>query len=309
MSSPISEKRDISPAALTTGTAPTGATRPQGASTLRQRLLHASVEIASTDLAEAEAAAALLPPGTAAYLPWLPNASPEELIESSRRLRALGLHPVPHIAARRLRSQEEARTLMQALAQEADVDSVLLIAGDLPQSAGPFDSALSLIESGLPRDAGLTRVGIAGYPEGHPRISADTLRGQLLAKLELLRAMDIEGSVVSQFCFDAPAIARWHRSLRADGVTVPIRIGLAGPARLRKLLAMGLRCGIGNSMRALKGKSGVAGALLSTQGPDELLRELASAQVLDDTTRLHFFAFGGALVTARWLAEARTLAQ
>lgn len=278
---------------------------PDSSRSLKQRLLHASVEIASTDLNEAEAAAALLPPGTPAYLPWLPQAGAAELIESSRRLRALGFHPVPHIAARRLRSRDEAASLLQALVAEAGTDAILLIAGDLPHPAGPFDSALSLIESELPVAAGLRRIGIAGYPEGHPQIAPATLNAHLRQKLELLRAMDIESSVVSQFCFDAQAIARWHQSLRAEGVTVPVRIGIAGPARLRKLLAMGLRCGIGPSLRAMKGKSGVAGALLSTQGPDELLRDIAAASVLDATTRLHFFAFGGALVTARWLAAAR----
>ena len=44
---------------------------------------------------------------------------------------------------------------------------------DRDAPAGPFRSALEVIETGLLPSRGITEVGIAGYPEGHPRITAE----------------------------------------------------------------------------------------------------------------------------------------
>jgi len=41
--------------------------------------------------------------------------------------------------------------------------------------------------TGLFRKHGIKRVGVAGYPEGHPAISAKALDNALLAKKELAR--------------------------------------------------------------------------------------------------------------------------
>ena len=81
------------------------------------------------------------------------------------------------------------------------------------------------------------------------------LQLHLKSKLACLRDQGLTAFIVSQFCFESAAILGWLERLRADGVQHQVRIGLAGPTRLRKLLAMGLRCGVGASMRALKGKS------------------------------------------------------
>ena len=44
----------------------------------------------------------------------------------------------------------------------------LSIGGDRKQPAGPYESALPLLEDIAQYTGGLMRAGIAGYPEGHP---------------------------------------------------------------------------------------------------------------------------------------------
>ena len=51
------------------------------------------------------------------------------------------------------------------------VHRVLLLGGDEPKAKGPFADSLEILESGLLRDSGIREIGVAGYPEGHPRIS------------------------------------------------------------------------------------------------------------------------------------------
>jgi len=79
------------------------------------------------------------------------------------------------------------------------------------------------------------RIGLACYPEAHPRIAAEALEEALLAKLELVRSAGLEGWLVSQFCFEAASIVRLLERLRALGIREPVRVGLAGPAGHRQL--------------------------------------------------------------------------
>lgn len=277
---------------------------PSPAGSARQWLRRASIEISPLEAPAALDFGPLLPAGTQAFIPWLPQTTPGEMVRAAAALKAAGLLPVPHIAARRLTGRPQAEQLLRDLASEAGAESVLLIGGDLARPAGPFDSALSLLQTGFFGAAGIKSVGISGYPEGHPAIDDARLQLHLKSKLACLRDQGRTAFIVSQFCFESAAILGWLERLRADGVQHQVRIGLAGPTRLRKLLAMGLRCGVGASMRALKGKSGAIGALLSTQGPEELIDALLQAPtpVVQGGASPHFFAFGGADITARWLA-------
>lgn len=114
--------------------------------------------------------------------------------------------------------------------------------------------------------------------------------------------------IVSQFCFDGAAIAAWIKRLRARGIAVPVRIGVAGPAKLRKLLQIGLRCGVGGSLRALSHRIGSVARLFATHGPDDVLHDFVATiggTSYLDRVALHVFAFGGIELTARWLARFR----
>ena len=65
---------------------------------------------------------------------------------------------------------------------------------------------------------------------------------------------------------------RWAAIAR--GIQLPVIVGLAGPATPATLMKFALRCGIGNSMRAVRSQMGRFGRLLTDTGPDEVMRGL-----------------------------------
>ena len=80
-------------------------------------------------------------------------------------------------------------------------------------------------------------------------------------------------------------------------------VGLAGSTTPATLTKFGLRCGIGNSMRALRSQIGRFDRLLTDTGPDDVVRGLRSAPA-DATARIagfHLFPFGGLRKSREWL--------
>src|SRR5262245_60608086 len=261
----------------------------------------ASIETSARNLAEIDGYAGRLPPGADVFATWLPGTPYHHLVSVAKRLRQAGLNPVPHIAARRLANADAAREFFGLLRDEARVTRALLVAGDSRVPVGPFDSSLALLETGLLEAHGIRSVGIAGYPEAHPRIAAAALDAARDRRLAYASRNGIEMFIVSQFCFDPGAIAGWVERLRARGVTVPVRVGIAGIATIRTLLNYARRCGIGSSIRALGSDPISLPRLLTRQGPEKLVWRLAAAAAGASVAGLHCFPFGGFVPTARWL--------
>src|SRR2546430_5316712 len=134
-------------------------------------LAGASLELSSRDPAEIDACADLLEPGTAVYISMPPGQTYHGNVALATRLRRAGFRPVPHVAARRIASRDALEEYLARAAGEAGVDSALVIAGDSDRSSGPFDSSRALLETGLFQRHGVVRIGVAGYPEGHPKIT------------------------------------------------------------------------------------------------------------------------------------------
>lgn len=263
----------------------------------------ASIESSTRDLSEIDEYAAVVLPGTDVYVAWLPRMPYHHVASAARRLRAVGMNPVPHIAPRQLASPEAAADFLGRLRDGAGVTRALLVAGDCEQ-VGPYASSGAFLATGLLEAHGIRSIGIAGYPEGHPRLGADALDAALDRKLEEASRRGIELHVVTQFCFDGEAILAWLARLRARGVALPVRVGVAGPARIRTLLAYAARCGIGNSIRAVRAHAISLPHLLAEHRSDAVLRRLAEAGTALGVAGLHCFPFGGFAHAARWLAAA-----
>ena len=157
------------------------------------------------------------------------------------------------------------------------------------------------MRTGLLQKPGIRSIGIAGYPEAHPRIGIAALDHAREGKIDYAAREDIDLFIVSQFCFDGRPIIDWLERLRAQGVTAPVRVGVAGPATVRTLLGYGLRCGIGNSIRALGSHTSSLTRLLAEHGPEKIVRSIASAQAGLGIAGLHFFPFGDFARSARWI--------
>jgi methylenetetrahydrofolate reductase (NADPH) len=265
-------------------------------------LAGASLELSSRDPGEIDACADLLMPGTAVYISMPPGQTYDGTVALAARLRHAGFRPVPHFAARRIASVEALDEYLKRVAGEAGVDSALVIGGDSDRASGPFDSSLALLETGLFQRYGIVHVGVAGYPEGHPRIPASALETGLAAKKSLARRAGLDLQVVTQFCFESEPVLSWAAGIQGRGL--PVRVGLAGPASLPRLLRYAVLCGIGNSVRALKARPQAITRLLVEAGPEVVVRELARRGGAP-IAGAHFFCFGGLVRTARWLRAVR----
>ena len=241
--------------------------------------------------------------GTDVTITFLPGDNYRHNIETAAALRRAGFNPVPHIAAREIASREALDDFLGRARGEADVGRVLLIAGDVVAAKGPFKSSRDVAASGLLTAHGIGRVSIAGHPEGHPYLDeAGTVR-LLQAWREWSRQTDIRVDIVTQFCFESAAILGWLGQLHAGGIDLPVIVGLAGPATPATLTKFALRCGIGNSMRALRGQIGRYGRLLTDAGPDDVMRGLQAATGLATASiaGFHIFPFGGLRKAGNWL--------
>jgi methylenetetrahydrofolate reductase (NADPH) len=247
----------------------------------------------ATDIAEL----AMLKRGTRVYLSAVPNRSPDESLAAAMQIRAAGLEPVPHIAVRNFASEQALDDFLARLNGEASVDNILVIAGDRNE-CGPFRRALDAIDNGVLRRRGIRSIGIAGYPQGHPRIGDDELNRALAEKIAAAEATGLNPEIVTQFCFDVRSILDFVARLRGFGFDHRVRVGLVGPTSLTSLMRYAARCGVRASAQGLARRSGLMRQMFALATPDDLIRALAEAALAGVVP--HFFSFGGVPATGRW---------
>lgn len=188
-----------------------------------------SLEMTGKDVPELEAADGTLPRGTRVNVTFLGNEDTRMRLDAARAVKRLGLLPVPHVSARRLTSRTDFEQFLAGLRDDGTATHVFTVAGDPALPQGPYDSALALIDSGLLQEHGVRHVGIAGYPEGHPALTDDTLRSALRDKVASLTAHGLSGHITTQFGFDPDPVLGWLEHVRDQGITLPVRIGVPGP--------------------------------------------------------------------------------
>ncbi|OJU37493.1 MAG: methylenetetrahydrofolate reductase [Rhizobiales bacterium 68-8] len=283
----------------------------QGDDNLAALLDDYSVEVTSRDAASVAAAAATMRPGTEVFVANLPREGADVLVAAARTLKLAGLSPVPHVVARNIAGPRELGDMLARLPAEAGVGRALVLGGDRDDPAGPFDAALQLIETGAFQRAGIRRIAIGCYPEGHARIPADALAGALRDKLAAAADAGLDVLLVSQFVFDAAPVVAFAEGLRRQGVAAPLRVGVAGPADRAKLIKYALRCGVGASLRVLRERSELARNVLAGETPDEILGTVADAAAARPElaiTGAHFFTFGNPAGSIGWAEDVRAAA-
>jgi methylenetetrahydrofolate reductase (NADPH) len=267
-----------------------------------------SIELNPGDAKTLQAAAERLDPGTEVSLAWIPGSNPMDMIAPATSLKRAGHIPMPHVGARHLESAAQLQRLAEQLG-DAGVDRILIIAGDRTAPAGPYDSSLAVMQTGVFQRVGITRMAVGGFPEGNPYVPEKILNEALQAKVSFARKEGLQLSIITQFCFKAEPVIAWVRAVRVRGIDVPIRVGLAGPASLLTLTRYAIRCGVGNSLHVLKENLSFA-RILSERGPEPIIRELAAS--IDGNGRplgiagLHFYVFGGFKKTIDWIAAERS---
>lgn len=267
-----------------------------------------SLEMTGKDVPALEEAAPFIPAGTRISVTFLGNEDLQMRVKAAAAVKRLGFVPVPHISARRLASQTELEEFLEALATEASPENVFVVGGDPSEPMGPYEDSLSLIHTGLLGRYGFKHVSIGGYPEGHPDINDDKLWLALTDKYAALQELGLESAIITQFGFDADPIFSWLSELRRRGVDVPVRIGVPGPAGVKRLLNYARRFGVSSSAGIVHKYGFSLTNLLGTAGPDRIIKEMAQrhAQAEHGTIKLHFYAFGGLKTTAEWVSDFRS---
>jgi methylenetetrahydrofolate reductase (NADPH) len=265
-----------------------------------------SLEMSPRELHRAAEVAALLPAGTCVYVPSLPGLPLTRTLETIAAIRAAGLDPVPHISARRTLSREDLRDFLKRAAGEHGMHRVLLLGGDEPRPKGPYSDSLQLLEEGVLADCGVREIGVAGYPEGHPRIPAPALQEAFDRKRLLAKDQALGLYVVTQFSFSPARVVEYCAALARTAPQVSIYVGIAGPTDPAALLRYAQRCGVSVSLRALRNLgTGIAKLVGHTDPRDHLvaLARYCQSRQPSNVVGAHVYSFGGAVRTARWISE------
>jgi methylenetetrahydrofolate reductase (NADH) len=243
-----------------------------------------------------------------AVLDWVPagmtvtvTASPvkglEPTIELAGKLAARGYRVVPHLAARSVEGQAHLDGIVARL-KDCGVDDVFVPGGDASHPAGPFDGALPLLERLDAMGRPFGRIGITGYPESHPKIHDDVTVQAMWDKRRYA------SYIVSNVCFDAAGLGRWIGRIRARGVTLPLYVGLAGPAERTRLLRMAAVAGASESARFITRHPGWILRFWVPGGysPDRFLDRAAAAITAPEAVvaGLHLFTFNQLQPAERW---------
>ncbi len=271
---------------------------------ISELVTNGSIELSATPLELVPAAAALLPFGTSVYVPSPSKKSLTSNLHLVAALHGAGMEAVPHIAARKVPTRKELKDYLSIVVQEYGVHRVLVIGGDINEAAGPYPDSVSLLRDEILAETGVHEIGVAGYPEGHPRIPPKILHADFDEKLELTAKLGLGLEVITQFSFAPTRIIEYCASLSHRAPGVPVYVGMAGPTNTAKLLRYAQYCGVSASVRALSNMGIKAVKLASHTDPEEQLTALAQYCAVRDSCNVigvHIFSFGGFEQSARWM--------
>ena len=289
------------------GDLPSSSQDTRSAPDWRDLLSDASIELIPEQAHQFAPAANSFESNTLVFLPHIAGKPLQAQTDAAAFLIGRGFRPVAHLSFRNFRSHEELDQHIRDLSATG-VRHCLAIGG-VP-SATPnavVANALELIDRKSFRDSDFETVFLAGHPEGIAGVAPDALHAALAAKIEMLRAQGRSVEIATQFAFDGAAMARWAADLKGNGISVPIRFGVAGVTSLPKLIKFAVLCGVGASLNVLRQRASSIFKVMTDQDPEDVLEALGRTLATVDApvVRVHFFPFGGWEKTAHWLASKR----
>jgi methylenetetrahydrofolate reductase (NADPH) len=238
-----------------------------------------------------------LPLGATVSVTASPAKGLEATVALCEQLQARGFRAVPHLSARMVRDRAHLVDLIEWL-EGAGVDRAFVVGGDAKEP-GDFPDGLSLLREMHEIGHPLGEIGIPCYPQGHAFIADGPLLDALRAKASYASYM------TTQLCFDPGAIASWIAARRAEGLELPVHVGVPGVAEPHRLLAISARIGVADTHRFLSKNIRFVARLMRSGGfyrPDGLLEGIAphaadpSARIVD----VHLYTFNAVDATEKW---------
>ena len=241
--------------------------------------------------------AAFVPTGATVSVTASPTKGLEATVEIANRLQAEGYRVVPHLSARMVRDRAHLADLVAGL-RAGEVTRAFVVGGD-EKEPGDYPDGLALLRDLAEVGHPFERIGIPAYPQGHAFIPDGALLEALHAKAAYA------DYVTTQLCFDPLAIATWIAGRRAEGLTLPVHVGVPGVAEPQKLLTLAARIGVADTHRFLAKNVRFVARLARSGGfyrPDALLEGIAPT--LTDPSAgvegFHLYLFNAVEATERW---------
>ncbi|MBK5934328.1 methylenetetrahydrofolate reductase (NADPH) [Rhodovulum imhoffii] len=267
-----------------------------------------SIEVMPRTAAKIEDFRQILPAGTRVYIAHLAGTPIGDMVATATRLRTEGFEPMPHIPARLISDTAMLEDWIARYQGEAGVRQALVLAGGVARPEGAFHCSMQLLETGVFDRAGFTRLHVAGHPEGSRDIDADGSDRRVMEALHWKQAFsertDAKMAIVTQFAFDADPVIAWAGRLAAEGIGLPVHIGVAGPARLQTLLKFAIACGVGPSLKVLQRRAHDVSKLVMPFEPTGFIARLAAYKAAHPDfgiERVHFFPLGGIVACTGWV--------
>jgi methylenetetrahydrofolate reductase (NADPH) len=247
-------------------------------------------------IAGMQQAAAALPPRVAVTVTASPRLGIEATLGAAEWLAGHGHDVCPHLAARSIRDRTHLTDIL-AHVRAAGIRKVFIVGGD-GDAIGEFRDGLALLTALAESGERFHQIGVPSYPEGHPHITDTVLLADLQAKQRYAH------STTTQMSFNPGAVAQWIPRIRELGIMLPIDLGIPGVLEVGKLMAIGARIGVADSMRYLLKTRGLLGHLVhrGAFGPDALLTELAPtlSDPAANVRALHIFTMNQVAATVAW---------
>ena len=282
------------------------ATGPQAAE-MEAFLKGYSIEVMPRTAEKVEDFRAILAKGTRVYIAHIDGTPIEDMVATARRIGAEGFDVMPHFPARIIKDKATLQTWV-ARYKDVGVRQGLLLAGGVAAPVGEYSTSMQLLESGA--FDGFTRLNVAGHPEGNKDIDPDGSDRMVMEaarwKSAFAERTDARIAMATQFCFEAAPVIAWVDRLAAEGVKLPVHIGVAGPAKLQTLIKFAIACGVGPSLRVLQKRAMDVTKLLLPYEPTEVLADLAAHKAKTPgfgIEQVHFFPLGGIKTNAQWVTD------
>jgi methylenetetrahydrofolate reductase (NADPH) len=293
-------------ALLQFGRAPRG---PKAVAPLADTLAGFSIEVMPRTAEKVPDFKVLLPRETRVYIAHIDGTPIDDMVRTAARLAADGFAVMPHFPAR---SIPNAVTLADWIARyqgEAGIRQGLILAGGRADPVGAFDASTQLLETGLFDKAGFTDLHVAGHPEGNrdidPGGGSAATDAALMWKQGFAEQTDARMAIATQFAFEMAPVVAWVDRLQAEGIRLPVHLGIAGPAKLQTLIKFAIACGVGPSLRVLQKRAMDVTKLVLPYTPEEVLRDLAAHKAARPDSliaQVHIFPLGGIAPAATWIA-------
>lgn len=270
-----------------------------------------SIEVMPRTAAKVPDFRAILPAGTRVYVAHIDGVPFADMLATTARLAAEGFAVMPHFPARGIRNAAELESRIAGYA-EVGVRQALVLAGGIDRPAGDFTDSMQLLATGLFDRYGFTDLHVAGHPEGNREIDRGGGETRIFEALrwksDFQAQTDARMAITTQFCFEAAPVIAWTDRMRAAGITLPVHLGIAGPAKLQTMIKFAMNCGVGASVRVLQRRAADLTNLLLPFEPTDLLAELAAHKAAHpdfQVEKIHLFPLGGITTTTDYLGSLR----